>query len=449
MTHRRSRFRSGLLPLLVLLFWPGVVAAQAAPLERRILDNGMTLIVASRPGLPIVKGVALVGAGSLVEDSGQAGIAALTARLILRGTATRSGEEISQAIEAVGGSLEARAERDGVVVGLSVLTKDLRLGLGLMADSLRNPASSGTEVERERRNLLAALAQRAEEPGLQAQDVFATTLYGLAHPYGRPVEGTEATLRQVRREDIIAFHQRWYRPNGMILVLAGDISLAAAEQIVREAFGAWVPVIGSPWPPPSVGAISRSVVQTIDRKVTQATVVLGQRGLARTDPEYYAATVVNAILGGGGLTSRLSLNLREDRGLVYSVGSSFSAGLLAGPFRVVLQTKNDSTAEAVRQVVSEIRRLRTESVPAEELRRVKAFLTGNLAVRLDTSGKLAAFLAWSEYYGLGLDLAARYPGLIAAVTPEDILRVAQRLLDPDRLVIAVVGDAAAVRFELP
>ena len=447
--RRRSIHLHSLFFAVMLLLWPALGAAQAPPVERRVLDNGLVLIVAQRPGLPIVKGIALLGAGTLVEDSGQAGIAALTARLILRGTATRSGEQISQAIEAVGGSLEAKAERDAAVVGLSVLRKDLRLGLSLLADSLRNPTFPEGEVERERRNLLASLAQRAEEPGLQAQDLFATTLYGSAHPYGRPVAGTEATLRQLRREDIVGFHQRWYGPNRVILVLAGDITLAGADLMVREAFGDWVPVVSPPWPSPSVGAISRGVVRTIDRKLAQSTVILGQGGIARNDPDYYAATVLNALLGGGGLTSRLSLNLREERGLVYSVGSSLSAGRLAGPFQVVLQTKNESAAEAVQRAVQEIRRLRTEPVPTEELRRAKAFLTGNLSLQLDTSAKLAAFLARAEYYGLGLDLAARYPGLIAVVTPEDILRVAQRLLDPDRLVFAVVGDGATARLKLP
>lgn len=441
---------------LFLLFWtamlllsPMPAAAQTPAVERRVLNNGLVMVVAPRPGLPIVMGVALVGAGSLLEDSGQAGIAALTARLLLRGTATRSAEQISQAIESVGGSLEATAERDGVVVGLSVLTRDLRLGLTLLADSLQNPTFPEAEVERERRNLLASLAQRAEEPGLQAQDLFATTLYGPAHPYGRPVAGTETGVRQVRQEDIVGFHRRWYGPNRVILVLAGDISLATAEPMVRELFGNWVPVVSPSWHSPSVGAISRGMIRTLDRKLAQTTVILGQGGIARNDPDYYAATVLNAVLGGGGLTSRLSLNLREERGLVYSVGSSLSAGRLAGPFQVVLQTKNESAADAVQQAVQEIRRLRTEPVPAEELRRAKAFLTGNLSLQLDTTAKLAAFLARAEAYGVGLDLAARYPGLIAAVTPEDILRIAQRLLDPERLVIAVVGDVAAGRLTLP
>jgi zinc protease len=434
---------------MMLLVWPTLAAAQAPPVERRILDNGLVLVVAPRPGLPVVRGIALLGAGTLDEDSGQAGIAALTARLILRGTATRSGEQISQAIEAVGGSLEAEAERNAAVVGLSVLTKDLRLGLSLLADTLRNPTFPEAELERERRNLLAGLAQRAEEPGLQAQDLFATTLYGLAHPYGRPVAGTEATLRQLRRDEIIGFHRRWYGPNRVILVLAGDITLAVAEPMVREVFGNWVPVVSPAWHSPSVGPISRGAVRTLDRKLAQTTVILGQGGIARNDPEYYAATVLNAILGGSGLTSRLGLRLREEGGLVYSVGSSLAAGRLAGPLQVALQTKNESAGEAVRQVIQEIRRLRSEPVPAEELRRAQAFLTGNLALQLDTTGKLAAFLARAEYYGLGLDLPARYPGLIAAVTPEDVRRVAQRILDPDRLVIAVVGGTAAGRIEVP
>jgi len=448
---RRSALLAGLLSTIALLPWPVNAAAkvQAPPVERRVLENGLVLIVVPRPGLPLVKAIALVGAGSLVEDSGQAGIAALTARLLLRGTASRSGEQMSQAIEAVGGSLEAEAERDAAAVTLSVLTKDLRLGLTLLADSLQSPTFPEAELERERRNLLASLAQRVEEPGFQAQDLFVATLYGPAHPYGRPVVGTEAGLRQLRREDIIGFHRQQYGPNRTILVLAGDISLATAEPIVQEIFGNWVPVIGPPWHSPSVSVMSRGEVRTLDRKLAQTSVILGQRGIARNDPDYYAVTVLNALLGGSGLTSRLSLNLREARGLVYSASSSLAAGRLAGPFQVSLQTKNESAGEAVREVVQEIRRLRTDPVPEDELRRVKNFLTGNLPLQLDTTGKLASFLARAEYYGLGLDLATRYPGLIAVVTPEDILRVAQRLLDPQFLVIAVVGDVAAGRLTLP
>lgn len=451
MMDRRAAVLLGLIFAITLLPWPAGAAAQvlAPSVERRVLGNGLILIVAPRPGLPVVRGLALVGAGALVEDSGQAGIATLTARLLLRGTATRSGEQISQAIEAAGGSLEAEAERDAAVVGMSVLAKDLRLGLTLLGDSLRNPRFPEGEVERERRNLLASLAQRAEEPGLQAQDLFSSALYGPAHPYGHPVPGTETAVRQLRREDIVAFHQAWYGPNRVILVLAGDISLTTAEPIVQEVFGNWVPIIGPPWHSPSVSAISRGEVRTLDRKLAQTSVILGQRGLARNDPDYYAATVLNALLGGSGLTSRLSLNLREERGLVYSVSSSLVAGRLTGPFQVSLQTKNESAGEAVRQVIQEIRRLRTDPVPEDELCRVKNFLRGNLPLQLDTTGKLAAFLAKAEAYGLGLDLPARYPGLIAAVTPEDVRRVARRLLDPDRLVIALVGEAAAARIEGP
>lgn len=191
------------------------------------------------------------------------------------------------------------------------------------------------------------------------------------------------------------------------------------------------------------------MVRTLDRKVAQATVILGLGGIARNDPDYYPAAILNAILGGSGLTSRLGLKLREEGGLVYSVGSSLAASRLAGPFQVFLQTKNESAAEALQQAVAEIRRLRSEPVAAEEVRRAKAFLTGNLALQLDTTGKLAAFLARAEHLGLGLDLVARYGSLIGAVTTEDVRRVAERLLDPDRLVVVVVGDAATGRMALP
>ena len=196
--------------------------------------------------------------------------------------------------------------------------------------------------------------------------------------------------------------------------------------------------------PPVIGSI---VVKKLDKNITQANIAMGHLGISRENPDYYAVMIMNYILGGGGFSSRLMDNIRDNRGLAYDVHSSFSAQKDPGSFQVWMQTKSESANESIDEIFKELKRIRTEQVSEKELADAKAYLTGSFPLRMDTYAKIAGMLTAIEIYNLGLDYPQKYPGLINAVTREDILRVAKKYIDPDRMVIVVLGNQEKIKLK--
>ncbi|HLC21727.1 MAG TPA: pitrilysin family protein [Candidatus Methylomirabilis sp.] len=427
--------------VFVLLLLPVFVAA--APLaERGVLGNGLTLLIASRRALPIVTIKVTVQAGSLWEPEDRAGLANLTASLLTRGTATRTAAQIDEAVDFIGASLSSAAERDSSEVNLTLLKKDLPRGLELLADVLLRPAFAEAEIARKVRELKAALRKRQEDPGEVASEAFNELVFG-SHPYGRPLEGTEASLAAIMRDDIVRFHRDHYTPERAFVTVVGDVERGEITERLRTLLGPWpksketVEMAAEPKP-----LQEKIVVKKIDRGVTQANIILGHQGIRRDNPDFYAISVMNYILGGGGFSSRLVERIREEKGWAYDVHSYFYPGLERGTFQVGLQTKNEMAGPAVAEVLREIRRIREQGVTDQELADAKGYLTGSFPLRLDTNSKLAGLISTVEYYRLGLDYADRYPALIGAITKEDVLRVAGAYLRPDGYVLVVVADQA-------
>jgi zinc protease len=263
------------------------------------------------------------------------------------------------------------------------------------------------------------------------------------------VVGTEQTVPGITRADVQAFHARWYHPEGTIVAVAGDISLAEMRAALERRLGGWARgPAGSPPPRPAPPPLQASVLKTVQRSLTQANIVLGHLGISRNDPDYYAVQVMNFILGGGGFGSRIIEVVREQRGWAYDISSNFFGSLDPGSFAVSLQTKNETAMPAIQAVLDEMRRMRDHPVTAQELDEAKAFLMGNFPFRMDTLGKLVRLLSGIELYGLGLDYPDRYPAIIAAVTIADVQRVAQQYLHPDRFALVVVGDLPKANVKL-
>ena len=435
---RRGMRRMALLPLLMALVPLNPV--EAATLGRRVeLKSGLTLLVAERPSIPMVTVQILVKAGSMQEAKEKAGLAKLTAVLLPLGTGSRTAPEISEAIEFVGGSLNADAGEDYSTLSLTVLKKDLDVGLELLADVLLDPAFREAEIARKVRELKGRIRQKQEDPGTVAHETFVATLFG-DHPYGRPVEGTEQSLERVTREDLVDFHRRYYRPNNSIVAVAGDVTLEEFRRSLEKYLSGWVPMAAPALDPGSIPRPPGRTAVKVDRGVTQANIVWGHLGIARKNPDFYAVSVMNQVLGGGGLTARLMRAIREERGWAYDVHSYFSARRVPGPFVVALQTKNETAQAAIDEVLRQIRRIREEGVTPEELEETKGFLTGSFPLRIDTNQDVVSFLAAIEFYGLGMDYPERYPDLIHAVTRDDILRVARAYLHPDAGILVVVAD---------
>ncbi len=441
MTMSRRRQRCVGAICAVILLFPVFVAA--APLaERRVLESGLTLLVASSRALPIVTVKVTVRAGSLWEPEGRAGLADLTATLLTRGTATRTAAQIDEEVDFIGASLASGAGRDSSELDLTLLKKDLPKGLELLTDVLLRPAFPDGEIARKVREFKAVLRKRQEDPGEVAREAFDELVFG-SHPYGRSLEGTEASLSAITRDEILRFYRAHYTPERTMITVVGDVEPKDITERFRELLRAW---------PRAGGAASETaepkrlpekvVVKRIERTVTQANIILGHQGVKRDNPDVYALTVMNYILGGGGFSSRLVEQIRERKGWAYDVSSSFSSGLERGSFQVVLQTKNETAGPAVQEVLRELRRIVGQGVSDQELADAKAYLTGSFPLRLDTNRKLADLISTVEYYKLGLDYADRYPTLINGVTKADVLRVARAYLRPDRYVLVVVADQA-------
>ena len=439
------RFRAILLLVSVLCLLPS--EPWAVPLgQRDVFPSGLILLVSEKHAVPIVTATMLIQAGALLDHLDKPGLANLTAQLLTQGTTTRSASQISEAIEFVGGSLSVDAGQDVTTVSLSVLSQDLDLGLDLLADILLRPTFAPGEIRRKAQEVVAEIKRKQEDPGEVSAEAFAALVFG-KHPYGRPVQGTEASVPAITREDLVRFHDQYYRPNRTILSVVGDVSLADLKRRLEARLGAWQGGGPEVQAPSSPAALTGPVVRMIQRDVTQANITLGHLGVRRDNPDYYAILVMNYILGDGGFNSHLLTKIREEKGWAYDVGSSFIPDKYAGSFTVTLQTKNETTQGAIEAVLTEMRRMRDQPVSDTELNDAKAFLTGSFPLRLDTSDKIARLLANIEYFGLGLDYTDRFPGLVNAVTVADVQRVAQRYLDPDRYALAVVADLRKAKIK--
>jgi zinc protease len=436
---RLTAVRGALLTVLAVLPVPASPQSlpASAPWTRATLSNGLVVLVAERPGVPIVIARASVEAGSVLDAREKAGVANLTALLLTRGSATRTALEADRAIEFVGGSLEGDGGRDSSEVVLSVLRRDLALGLDLLADALVRPAFPDAEFERTRDEVRASVRRGEEDPGTVAARVLRQLVFA-EHPYGRPSTGTGASLGLITRDDVVGFHRSAYRPERTIVAVAGDVTAAAVRTELEARLGAWS--VSTPAPatpgPAALGLPSRT--ETVQRSLTQATILLGQATVTRGHPDFYPLLVASQILGGGS-SSRLYTRVREERGLAYNVYAQYAPARLAGYFLVELQSENARVREALAVVRGELVRLRRERVSEEELSRARSYLIGSFPLGMATAAEVSVLLVAIERFGLGLDYPARFRLAVSAVTADDVLRAVRAHWDPDGMCLALVG----------
>ena len=433
MIHRRL-IALVLVALLLSLAEP----ASAAPIaHREVLPNGIVLLVAERPGVPIVAVRAFMPAGAVFEPRDRAGLANLTGALLTRGTGKRSGPEIDEAIEFVGGSLEAGAGRDGLSASLSVLKRNLGLGLDLLSEVMLAPTFPEAELKRKVAQIQAAIKRSEEDPNTVAARALSRLVFA-NHPYGTPVEGTIESVGKLTRDDVLAFYRGHVRPDGVILAVVGDVTVAEARREVLARLGGWAKPSTPPPAVPPAAAAAPAQTETIAKDLTQATILLGRQAVRQVDPDYFPLVVASYVLGGGS-ASRLYTRVRDEGGLAYAVYAYVSPARYGASFVVSAQTRVGEVAKVIDILRDEQGRMARDPVKEDELRLAKDYLIGSFPLRLDTTAKVADFVVAIEQQGLGLDYADRYKAGIARVTAADVQRVAARFFGPDTFSRVVVG----------
>lgn len=424
---------------------PALAGAAVITYERAELPGGGVLLVKQSRQLPMVRVAVSIPAGARHETPEAAGLANLTAALLTRGTKTRSASDVEKTNDALGGGVGMEAGRARAQASMRVLTRDLEEGLSLLGDVLRNPTFPAEEIGKTKRRIMGGLRRQRERPGHLANKALRNSLFGET-PYGRLVEGTEASIKKLGREDIVRFHQKWFGMKGTIFVFVGDVSLGRARELVLARFKGWQAEGGKiPGAMPPETPTKMQVVK-IDRPLTQTTVMLGNRSLKRTHPDFYAARVMNYILGGGGFSSRIMDNLREEKGLVYSAYSYFAAGRHAGHWRLMLQTKNKTANEAIKEAIGEVKRIKEKGVSDKELQDAKDFITGNFATRFGSSSRIANYILAVEILGFSPGYADEYLEKIRSVTKEQIQDAARKHIKLDESTLAVVGNLGEAKL---
>lgn len=408
------------------------------PVQRTVLHNQLVLLVCEEHSLPFVTFQLLINSGSRKDPPGEEGLAYLTARGLLLGTSKRTVNVINEELDFMGASLNASSGRDYSTLSLRVLKKDLDKGMDLFMEVITQPTFPEEEIRREVEKTLASIQSAEDQPEEVAEKEFQKTLF-LTSPYGHPVEGTKESLPRLAREALLRFYRDYYHPNNVILTVAGDITTDEIKKKLLPHLEKW-PTAKIPEMLFISGFAKEQKIVKIDRTITQANIVLGHAGVRRDNPDYYALTVMNYILGGGGFSSRLVEEIRNKRGFAYSVASFFDPGKYPGAFQIVLQTKNASAREAISLALQQMERIRKEPVSEKELEGAKRYLIGSFPMRLDTQGKLANFLSQVEYFGLGLDYPEKYSSFIRSVTREEVLRVARTYLHPENYILVVVAN---------
>jgi zinc protease len=417
------------------------------PYEIRTLSNGLQVIAVSHHEQPAVSLRLIIRAGSAQDPDKKTGLANLAASLLDQGTTTKSAEQVAQSIDSIGGALGVGAGTDLTSIFAAVMRNSLDVGLDIISDIARNPSFAPQEIERQRQQMISAMKVSYEDPDYLAASVFDRLVYGF-HPYGKPDAGTPASLAAITREDLAAFHKQYFGPNNAILAVVGDVTPEQAFAGAERAFGKWEKIEVPIAPAGDVPPPTRRVV-IIDRPgAVQTEIRVGHIGLPRKHKDYLALDLALKILGGEG-GNRLHRVLRSERGLTYGAEADIHALKDSGHIVASTDTRSDTTAEALRLIVDEFARLRRERVHPRELGDAQAYLTGSFPLTIETPGAIALQVLNAVVYGLDLQELQTYRERVNSITPEDIQRVAQLYLHPDRLSIVLVGDANVFAKQLP
>jgi zinc protease len=414
--------------------------------QETTLKNGLhVVLLESNHKLPLFSMEMVVMSGGFSDPADMRGLASATALLLREGTAKHNSRELAEALDTIGATLGATSGVSSFTSNINAagLTENLDQILDLFAEVIRTPKFPAEEVERYKSRTLAQQPQQRSNPGFLAQERLAQAIYGM-HPASMVVAPAEA-LKKITSADLAKFHDQNYVSNNATLFIAGDVTLAGIMPKLEKVFGDWQRGDVTQPALPSIPAQAGTKIHLINRPGSVQTVFqIGSLGLARTDPDYVAMAVMNRILGTGP-SSRLFLNIREDKGYAYQVGSNFNALKYPGLFTAQSPVRTDVTEGTIREFINEFKRIRDEKVSPAELENAKHAIIGGFALTLENpTGRLNNIIT-QKLYGLPANYWDTYPAKVAAITAEDVQRVALKYIDINHLQIVAVGDASKTR----
>ncbi len=434
--------RSALVWLCLLLLGLTTPAQATPQIKHWNLENGARIFFVESHEIPMIQITAVFDAGAARDSKEKSGLASMTNRLLQEGAGNLTANAIAQAFEDKGVEFATDSQRDMAIASLRSLTEPdlLDPSVKLFAQLLSGPTFPQASLDRERQRALIGLQQSAQSPGDLANIAFYRALYG-DHPYARRPEGTKSGLSAITRDDLIAFHQRYYVGSNAVLAIVGDVSVREARRIARHALGGLPKGEHAPAIPAVTDPEFNPKPVRISFPSSQSHILMGQPGMTRNDPDYFPLYVGNYVLGGSGLVSRLADEVREKRGLSYSVYSYFVPMRERGPFAMGLQTRNKESENALNVMRTTLDKFVADGPTQKELDDAKKNLTGGFPLRLDSNGKIADNLAMIGFYGLPLDYLDTYIDRVEAVTVEQVHDAFKRRIHPANMFTVIVGGA--------
>lgn len=421
----------------------GVIRAR--DIVRQVLPNGIVLLVRENHNTPSLSLRGWLRAGAINDGEEKAGLASFTADAMERGTHDYSYGEINRQLDSLGATFGVSAGDESAGFYGRCLSEDGDALLDIVSSVLLRPTFPAAEVEKVRGETLTGLRESRSDTRWVANYEFFRALYPAGHPYRLPSEGVEDTVAAITRADLKRFHAAYYRPDAAVIAVSGDITPQQAADLIMRTFGGWRAsgtAVALTVPDVRGQTKAQRVYAPVAGK-TQSDIVLGFPGLARDNPDFYAANVANMILGVIGLSGRLGDNVRDRQGLAYYVGSGLRAGFGPGPWYVRAGVNPANVEQAIASINDELDRLCAEPVSGNELAEAQDNLTGSLALRCETNDGVASMIVYMETHRLGLDYLERYNDIIYGLKPEDLLAAARTYIARDSATVVVAGPPSA------
>jgi zinc protease len=421
------------------------VRARGLAPVRHVLPNGVVVIAKESRATPAVTLHVAVRAGTIFDPYDAGGLAHFVSRTIDRGTRTRTADDIAEALDGRGVSLAVSVNRHALSLVCTCLTEDVPTVLALLADIVSNPSFPESEVETRRGEIVTLIRQDDDNPAAVAGDALMALLYGERHPYGRPPRGTIDSVQRIDRAALRDFHAELFVPSNITLAVVGDLEPQGAIDAAAAAFSvagaAEPPGVLRPRPalssPPAAAGRRVRVIPMMSK--AQADITYGFTTIVRSDPAFHAFTLMNNILGQYSLGGRLGDSIRERQGMAYYAFSSLDANVVPGPLMIRAGVNPANVERALRSIDDEVARLAAEGPAEAEMAESKQYLIGSMPRMLETNAGIAIYLHTIEFFGLGLDYDLRVPGLLHAVSREDVHAAARRVLDPGKAAVVVAG----------